>query len=78
MQWCQHLVPDYGMNPWVWQSLDGPSFHLIKNFHRDGGTGRRRSLRASSQEKEKRKKKEKLKIQVKKLLKEDEQGHKIL
>jgi hypothetical protein len=28
MQWCQHLEADYGMDPWVWQSLDGPSFHL--------------------------------------------------
>jgi hypothetical protein len=25
---CQHLEADYVMNPQVWQSLDGPSFHL--------------------------------------------------
>jgi hypothetical protein len=23
MQWCQRLEADYGMDPWVWQSLDG-------------------------------------------------------
>jgi hypothetical protein len=28
MQWCQRLEADYGMDPWVWQSLDGPSFCL--------------------------------------------------
>jgi hypothetical protein len=28
MQWCQHLEADYGMDPWVWQSLDGPCFRL--------------------------------------------------
>jgi hypothetical protein len=28
MQWCQRLEADYGMDPWIWQSLDGPSFHL--------------------------------------------------
>jgi hypothetical protein len=28
VQWCQHLEADYGMEPRVWQSLDGPSFHL--------------------------------------------------
>jgi hypothetical protein len=28
MQWCQCLEADYGMYPRVWQSLDGPSFHL--------------------------------------------------
>jgi hypothetical protein len=28
MQWCQHLEADYGMDPWIWQSLDGPSFFL--------------------------------------------------
>jgi hypothetical protein len=28
MQWCQGLEADYGMDPRVWQSLDGPSFHL--------------------------------------------------
>ena len=31
-QWCQHLEADYGMDPWVWQSLDGPSFHLSSNL----------------------------------------------
>jgi hypothetical protein len=28
MQWCQRLEADYGMDPWIWQSLDDPSFHL--------------------------------------------------
>ena len=28
MQWCQRLDADYGVDPWVWQSLDGPSFPL--------------------------------------------------
>jgi hypothetical protein len=28
MQWCQHLMADYGMGPRVWQSLDGPFFPL--------------------------------------------------
>jgi hypothetical protein len=28
MQWCQRLEADYGVDPWIWQSLDGPSFHL--------------------------------------------------
>jgi hypothetical protein len=28
MQWCQRLEADYGMDPWIWQSLDGPSFRL--------------------------------------------------
>ena len=27
MQWCQRLEADYGMDPQIWQSLDGPSFH---------------------------------------------------
>jgi hypothetical protein len=26
MQWCQRLGADYGMDPCIWQSLDGPSF----------------------------------------------------
>jgi hypothetical protein len=26
MQWCQRLEADYGMDPRIWQSLDGPSF----------------------------------------------------
>jgi hypothetical protein len=25
MQWCHHLEANYGMDPWIWQSLDGPS-----------------------------------------------------
>jgi hypothetical protein len=31
MQWCQHLEADYGMDPQIWQSLDGPSetFYLL-------------------------------------------------
>jgi hypothetical protein len=28
MQWCQRLDADYGVDPWIWQSLHGPSFHL--------------------------------------------------
>jgi hypothetical protein len=28
MQWCQRLEADDGMDPWVCQSLDGPSFRL--------------------------------------------------
>jgi hypothetical protein len=32
MQWCQRLEADYGMDPQVWQSLDGPSFHLRLGF----------------------------------------------
>jgi hypothetical protein len=28
MQWCQRLDADYGVDPWLWQSLHGPSFHL--------------------------------------------------
>ena len=28
MQWCQRLGADYGMDPWIWQSLVGPSFCL--------------------------------------------------
>jgi hypothetical protein len=23
MQWCQRLEADYGVDPWIWQSLDG-------------------------------------------------------
>ena len=37
MQWCQHLGADYGVDPWIWQSLDGPSFclssKLYNSFH---------------------------------------------
>jgi hypothetical protein len=31
MQWCQRLEADYGVDPWIWQSLDGQdgSFHPI-------------------------------------------------
>jgi hypothetical protein len=32
MQWCQHFEADYGMDPRVWQSLDGPSFVSALNF----------------------------------------------
>jgi hypothetical protein len=28
MQWCQRLDADYGVDPWIRQSLHGPSFHL--------------------------------------------------
>ena len=28
MQWCQLLEADYGVDPRIWQSLDGPSFRL--------------------------------------------------
>ena len=28
MQWCQRLDADYGVDPWIWHSLHGPSFHL--------------------------------------------------
>jgi hypothetical protein len=39
MQWCQRLEADYGVDPWIWQSLDGPSFRhssklcLCNSFH---------------------------------------------
>ena len=32
MPWCHRLEANYGMDPWIWQSLDGPShfaFSLI-------------------------------------------------
>jgi hypothetical protein len=29
MQWCQRLEADYGMDPWMWQSLDGLSFFFF-------------------------------------------------
>jgi hypothetical protein len=32
MQWCQLLEADYGVDPWIWQSLDGPSFVSAPNF----------------------------------------------
>ena len=28
MQWFHRLKANYGMDPWIWQSLDGPSFRL--------------------------------------------------
>jgi hypothetical protein len=28
MQWCHRLEANYGMDPWIWQSLDRPSFCL--------------------------------------------------
>jgi hypothetical protein len=28
MQWCQRLDADYGVDPWIRQTLHGPSFHL--------------------------------------------------
>ena len=28
MQWCHRLEANYGMDLWIWQSLDGPSFCL--------------------------------------------------
>ena len=38
MQWYQRLEDDYGVDPWVWQSLDGLSFRLRKIYdvHKDG------------------------------------------
>ena len=37
MQWCQRLEADYGVDPWIWQPLDGPSFchssRLCNSFH---------------------------------------------
>jgi hypothetical protein len=35
MQWCQRLEADYGMDPRVWQSLDGPSFRLVVLLFKD-------------------------------------------
>jgi hypothetical protein len=32
LQWCQRLEADYGMDPWIWQSLDGPFFVSAPNF----------------------------------------------
>jgi hypothetical protein len=32
MQWCQRLEADYGMDPWIWQSLDGPSFRHSSKY----------------------------------------------
>jgi hypothetical protein len=33
MQWCLCLETDYGMDPWVRQSLDGPSFQIKKKVY---------------------------------------------
>jgi hypothetical protein len=35
MQWCQRLDADYGVDPWIWQSLHGPSFHLSVHAYLD-------------------------------------------
>jgi hypothetical protein len=32
MQWCQRLEADYGMDPWIWQSLDVHPFVSVPNF----------------------------------------------
>jgi hypothetical protein len=32
MQWCQRLEADHGMDLWIWQSLDGPSFRHTSKF----------------------------------------------
>jgi hypothetical protein len=32
MQWCQRLEADHGMDLWIWQSLDGPSFPHTSKF----------------------------------------------
>jgi hypothetical protein len=29
MQWCQRLEADYGVDPWIWQSLDKTSFVVV-------------------------------------------------
>jgi hypothetical protein len=34
MQWCQRLEADYGVDPWIRQSLDGPSFRLSSSHQR--------------------------------------------
>jgi hypothetical protein len=28
MQWCHRLEANYGMDPWIWQSLDGQHYEL--------------------------------------------------
>jgi hypothetical protein len=38
MQWCQRLDVDYGVVPWIWQSLHGSSFHLTELEFHDGST----------------------------------------
>ena len=32
MQWCQRLEADHGMDLWIWQLLDGPSFRHTSKF----------------------------------------------
>jgi hypothetical protein len=32
MQWSQRLEADHGMDLWIWQSLDGPSFRHTSKF----------------------------------------------
>ena len=32
VQWCQRLEADYGVDPWIRQSLDGPPFVSAPNF----------------------------------------------
>jgi hypothetical protein len=32
MQWYQRLEADHGMDLWIWQSLDGPSFRHTSKF----------------------------------------------
>ena len=41
MQWCQLLEADYGMDPWIWQSLDGTPelFTLAAYVSKDGLVG---------------------------------------
>jgi hypothetical protein len=29
MQWCQRLDAGYGVDPWIWQSLHGPSLCVV-------------------------------------------------
>jgi hypothetical protein len=31
MQWCQRLDADYGVDPWIWQSLHGPRDGSVLN-----------------------------------------------
>jgi hypothetical protein len=37
MQWCQRLDADYGVDPWIWQSLHGHEISsklcLCNSFH---------------------------------------------
>jgi hypothetical protein len=36
------LDADYGVDPWIWQSLHGPSFHLSSKKKRSSRRGRRK------------------------------------